>query len=129
MFFNNNLLNCWFNILQIFCNILQLVSILVTINYDMNRNNMYENPFIKVYWIRHTFGVECNSLLTKDRNISCYQTTNLLQIWFLFLVSTNRQKEDKSDFVTTFLRVVVKIIFIKNLCSTVFFHWLLETKL
>ena len=27
-------------------------------NYNPSKNNMQENPFIKFYWIRHTFAVE-----------------------------------------------------------------------
>ena len=27
-------------------------------NYNTNRNNMYENSFVKVYWILHDFEVE-----------------------------------------------------------------------
>ena len=31
-------------------------------NYNTNTNNMSENPFLKVYWIRYTSEEECNSL-------------------------------------------------------------------
>ena len=35
---------------------------LKTWNYNTDRNNMKEKSFIKYYWIRHIFEVECDSL-------------------------------------------------------------------
>ena len=57
-----------------------------------NRNNMKENSFIKVYWILHGLEVERDSLWTKNRVTSYYQTTNLLKTWFSFLVCKKGQK-------------------------------------
>ena len=48
----------------------------------------------------------------KNRNISCYQITKLLKMWFLLLVSTNRQTRYKTDFVTKFVGIIVTIFFI-----------------
>ena len=44
------------------------------------------------------------SLWTKSRTFFCYQTTNLLEIWLLFLVSMKGQRRDKNEFVTKFCR-------------------------
>ena len=68
--------------------------------------------FIKVYCIRHSFKVERDLLQTKGKTISRYQTTKLLKIWFLCLVSMKGQKRDKSEFVSKFLGIIVAIIFI-----------------
>ena len=38
-------------------------------------------------------------------------TTNLLKTWFLFLVCKKGQKEDKSEFVTKFVGILVKVFF------------------
>ena len=80
-------------------------------SYNRNGNNMYKNSFIKVYWIRYGFEVERDSLLTKNRNVSYYQTTNLLKTRFLFLVSKKGEREDKRKFVTKFVGIIVTIIF------------------
>ena len=45
---------------------------------------MKENSVIKVYGIPHGFEVEHDSLKIKSRNISRYQTTNLLILVFVF---------------------------------------------
>ena len=58
---------------------------------------MYENPFIKVYLIQHAFEVERDSLETKSKTISSYQTTKLLNIGFLLLVSVIRRKKIKGN--------------------------------
>ena len=50
--------------------------------------------------------------INKKTNISRYQITNLVKIWFLFLVSAKRQNKDKSELVTKFAGIIVKIIFI-----------------
>ena len=88
-------------------------------NYNTNRNNMYENLFIKVflqksfYWLRHTFEVSRAQLpINKRQKISRYQITNVVKIWFLFLVFARGQKRNKSKFVTKFAGVIVTIIFI-----------------
>ena len=73
---------------------------------------MLENSFITVYWIRYGFEVEHDSLLTKNRNIPRYQTTNLLKTRFLFLVCKKGEKKDKSKFVTKFVGIIVIIILI-----------------
>ena len=80
-------------------------------SYNRNGNNMYKNSFIKVYWIRYGFEVERDPLLTKNRNISCYQTTNLLKTRFLFLVSKKGEKEYKRKCVTKFVGIMVTINF------------------
>ena len=46
------------------------------------------------------------------KNTNTYQTTNLLKIWFLFLVSMKGQKRDKSEFATKFVGIIVTLIFI-----------------
>ena len=79
---------------------------------------MQENPFIKVYWIRHSFEVERDSLQTKGKIISRYQTTKLLKIWSLCLVSMKGQKRDKSEFVSKFVGIIVAIIFIEKSFSS-----------
>ena len=53
----------------------------------------------------------CDSLLTKNKDISRYQTTNLLKTRFLFLICKKGEKEDKSKFVTKFVGIIVTIIF------------------
>ena len=83
--------------------------------YNTNRNNMKENSFIKVYWIRHRFEADHDSLWTRNRNISRYQITNLLKTWFLFLVCKKGQKKDKSKFVTKSVGIIVTTIFILKL--------------
>ena len=50
----------------------------------------------------------------KNKNIFCYQTTNFLKIWFLFLFHKKERKRDKSLFVTKFIAIKVKIISFKN---------------
>ena len=72
---------------------------------------MWENSFTKVSWIGHGFEVERDWLQTKNRNISRYQTANLLKTRFLFLVCKKWQKEDKSKFVTKYAGIIVTIIF------------------
>ena len=47
----------------------------------------------------------------KNKNISRYQITMLLKTWFLFLVCKKEQKEDKSEFVTKFVGIIVAILF------------------
>ena len=81
-------------------------------NSNTNRNEMQQNSFIKVYWTRHGLEIDRDSLQTKSRNVSCYQTSNLLKTWFLFLVCKKKQKEDKSEFVTKSVEIIVTIIFI-----------------
>ena len=86
-------------------------------SYNRNGNNMYKNSFIKVYWIRYGFEVERDPLLTKNRNISCYQTTNLLKTRFLFLVSKKGEKEYKRKCVTKFVGIIVTINFMLKCLS------------
>ena len=47
----------------------------------------------------------------KNRNISRYQTTNLMKIRFSFLVSAKGEKKDEREFVNKFVRTVVTIVF------------------
>ena len=47
----------------------------------------------------------------KQKNISRYQTINLLKTRFLFWVCKKGQKEDKSKFVTKSVGIIVTIIF------------------
>ena len=77
----------------------------------MNRNNMQKNYFLRVYWIWYGFEVKRDSLSTKYKNISRYQTTNLQKTWFLFLVCKKGQKEDKNEFATKSVEIIVTIIF------------------
>ena len=77
----------------------------------MKKNNMSDSSFIKFYSIRHDFEVERDSLQTKSRNISRYQTTNLLKSWFLFWTCKKGRKEDKSKFVIKSVVIIVTIIF------------------
>ena len=49
--------------------------------------------------------------IAKNRNISRYQTTNLLKIRFFILVCKKGQKEDKSKFETKSLGIILTIIF------------------
>ena len=106
-------------------------------NYKTSRNNIQENPFIKVYWI---LGIHVLSrmrlAITENRNISRHQTTNLLKIWFLVLVSTKRKERNKSEYVTKFVGILITLVF-KHLSQIpckifatqrLFFHWSLETQ-
>ena len=71
---------------------------------------MSEIPVGKFYWFQHTFKVEQHLLSRykqKSKNISNYQTTNLLKIWFFFLVSAKGQKRDTSKFVNKFAEVII----------------------
>ena len=83
-------------------------------NYNTNRNNISEIPFIKVYWIRYTFEAERYSLYTKSTNISRHQITNFLKLWFLLLVSTKRQNRNKIEFVTK-LEGIIRLFSYKNI--------------
>ena len=47
----------------------------------------------------------------KNTNIFRYQTNNLLQFWFAFLVWKKVQKEAKSEFVTKSVGIIDTIIF------------------
>ena len=76
-----------------------------------NRNNMWENSFIKVFLIRNGFEVERCLNINKTKKLFRYGTTNLLKIWFLFLVSKKGQKRNKSKFVIKFVGIIVTIIF------------------
>ena len=78
-------------------------------NYNTKRNNMQENS--KSLW-------NSEYLWSWARTISHYQTTNLLKMWFLFLISTKGQTRDKSKFVTKFVGNVVPIIFIQTCLSS-----------
>ena len=86
-----------------------------------DHGTMDENYFIKAYWIRRGFEVESDLLQTKNRNISRYQSANLLKTWFLFLICKKGQKEDKSEFVTKSVGIVVTIIFSKTFATRWFF--------
>ena len=62
--------------------------------------------------------------INKNTNISRYQTTNLLKIWFLFFVSMIVQNRNKSDLWLRLLRLfscknVVKFL-VKSLLHSVF---------
>ena len=54
---------------------------------------------------------ERDLLLTKNKNISRYQTNKLLKTRSLFLVCKKGEKGDKSKFVTKFVGIIVTIIF------------------
>ena len=80
-------------------------------NYNSSRNDVrksfYKNLLNSAYlWSRARLAIK------KSKTISCYQTTNLLKIWFLFLVSMKVQKRNESKLVTKFGGIVVTIIFI-----------------
>ena len=68
---------------------------------------MQENFFIKFYWICRGFAIEHDSLSAKNQNISPYQTTNLLKTWFSLLVCKKEQKEDKKEFITKSVEIIV----------------------
>ena len=75
---------------------------------------------MKVYLIRHTFEVERDPLQKK----TCWKFDSCF--WFL-----RKDKKDNSEFVTTFVEIIVTIIFVNSLlylCYTVFFHCSLETQ-
>ena len=72
---------------------------------------MWENSFIKVFLIRNGFEVERCLNINKTKKLFRYGTTNLLKIWFLFLVSKKGQKRNKSKFVIKFVGIIVTIIF------------------
>ena len=102
-----------FHVLWMYIRFINITLLVVTAwNSNTNRNEMQENSFINVYWIRHGVEIQRDSLQTKSRNVSCYQTTNLLKTRFLFLVCKKKQKEDKSEFVTKSVEIIVTIIFI-----------------
>ena len=46
---------------------------------------MYENPFMKVYGVRHIFEVECNLLQTKNFSLPDHQLAeNLILIIYFY---------------------------------------------
>ena len=49
--------------------------------------------------------------------MSRYRTTNLLKTLFLFWVCKKGQKEDKSEFVTKYVGIIVTIIFMQKYLS------------
>ena len=75
-----------------------------------NTNNIKENSFIKVYWIRHAFEGECDSLQTTNKNIFRYQSANFLKALFLLFVHMKDRKKNKSQFAAAFVGIKVTII-------------------
>ena len=47
----------------------------------------------------------------KKRNISYYQTTNLLRTWILLFVFKKREKKDRNEFVTKSVEIIATLIF------------------
>ena len=72
-------------------------------NYKVIRNSIQENPFIKVYWILHTFQVELYFLLPD------YQLAEDMILLFVFY---EKIKIDKSEFVAKVVGITVIILFI-----------------
>ena len=73
--------------------------------FQYNRLCCYYFPYrISLFWRRGRLAI--------NKHISRYQSTNLLRIWFLLLVSTEGQKRNKSKFATKFSKIIVTIIFI-----------------
>ena len=64
---------------------------------------MKENLFIMVYCIQQAVEAERDP---KERNSFRYQNYNLLEMWFLFLISTKEQTIDKSEFVTKSVGII-----------------------
>ena len=89
---------------------------ITTWNYITNWSNMQENFFKKSI----EFGMSLKSNVTcykQNRNVFRYQTTDLVKIWFLFLVYTKRKWRGKSEFVTTFEVIIITITFISKCLS------------
>ena len=61
---------------------------------------------------------EHNSLLTKNRNISRYQTNNLLKIGFLFLDFTIEKKGIKANLYLSFYESLLQMLSYKNVSQT-----------
>ena len=55
-------------------------------NYIKRKHSMEKNPFIKTYWIRHTFEVEHDSLNKKQKYITLpyHQLAENLVLFFSF---------------------------------------------
>ena len=73
----------------------------------------HETIIQTVFGICHAFEVERDLLLTKNRNIFSYQSTDWLKTWFLLFVSI-KGKKNKSEFVTKLVGIIVTIILHKN---------------
>ena len=67
---------------------------------------------------RFTLKLVRDMIITQSGTNSCYKTTNLLKVWFLFLVLM------KNEFAARFLGNMVKIKFLWH----IFFHCSLETQ-
>ena len=52
---------------------------------------------MEVYWTRYAFEVEHASLLTQNINITRFQSTGLLETWFLFLILRKDKNRIKKD--------------------------------
>ena len=63
-----------------------------------------------------------NPTLNKKQKYSRYQTTNLLKIWLLFLVSKKKQG-DKSELVTKFAEIIVTVIISRIACKNIPEKW------
>ena len=84
-------------------------------NYNVNRNNMWENSFRRIYGFYYAFEVERDTLCTKQTEIFYifrYQTINFLKLWFLFWF-LRRAKTDKNEFATKFVWNIAAIILIQ----------------
>ena len=82
-------------------------------------NNISRNSFVKVYWIRYSFGVGRDSYIQKTE---IFFAIEFFSTWFLFL--RKGKKGTKSKFVTMFegIKVTVrrKIFATKRLTSKIF---------
>lgn len=73
---------------------------------NRNRNNILWNEIL-------TLGSRERPAITKNRNICCYQTINLLEIWFLVL------RRNKTWICNQILGIKVTIIFMQNVCHPI----------
>ena len=73
----------------------------LTRNYNTSRNNkiakFYKTLLNSAYICSRARLAKSNNNNNKNRNISRYQITNWLKIWFLFFVSTKRETRDKIE--------------------------------
>ena len=70
---------------------------------------------MKVYVIGQSFEVERNSLYTKNRNICCYQTSNLLKTLFFFLRCKEGKKKIKMNLSLNLQEFQLRLFSCKNI--------------
>ena len=86
-------------------------------SWNYNTKSMLKNSFIKDYWIQHGFEAEHD---TNNRNISRYEITKLLVIWFLFLYFAKRAKK---EFRTNYRKKVSYKNVSQIANKTLYYHW------